>query len=287
MFYQYTPPTGGKTVSAMVTLTPAESKRLIARGVVQLPEVQEALASGIIIIARGTTNTFVAEEIMGEVIEHKQEYSRGIIAGGELKLNLRRGGGHDFVLRNGELWDIPPREAILEFTQNDVFIKGASAIDASGEAAVLAAGAEWGTIGYALPPVTARGANLIVPVGMEKMVPSVAEAVQKCGVFKYKYSTGSACALAPLLNAKVVTEIQVLGVLSGVRVTHVASGGIGGSEGSVVLVLEGGEQNLEAAFSLVKTIKGEPSVPSPEVTGKPASSLNYDPQIIRETNRRR
>lgn len=287
MFYQYTPSTGGKTVSAMVTLTPAESKRLIARGVARLPEVREALASGMIIIARGTTNTFVAEEIMGEVIEHKQEYSRGIIAGGELKVNLRRGGGHDFVLRDGKLWDIRPQEAILEFTQKDVFIKGASAVDASGEAAVLAAGAEWGTIGYSLPPVTARGANLIVPVGMEKMIPSVVEAVRECGVFKYKYSTGSACALAPLVNARVVTEIQALGVLSGVSAVHVASGGIGGSEGSVVLVVTGSEQNLEEAFSLIKAIKGEPPVPCPEVTGESASSLNYDPEMIRETNRRR
>ncbi len=287
MFYQCPLSIEGKTVSAMVTLTPAESKRLIAKGVVRLPEVKEALTSGIVIIARGTTNAFVAEEIMGEVIEHKQEYSRGIIAGGELKVNLRRGGGHDFVLRNGKLWDIRPQEAILEFTEKDVFIKGASAIDATGEAAVLAAGTEWGTIGYSLPPVTARGANLIVPVGMEKMVPSVAEAVRQCSVFKYKYSTGSACSLAPMVNAKVVTEIQALGVLGGVNAVHVASGGIGSSEGSVVLVVTGGEPDLEEAFSLIKGIKGEPPVPCPEVTGETASSLNYDPQVIRETNRRR
>lgn len=62
MFYEYPiPEITDNTTKALVTLTPAESKRLIAKGVAAMPEVKNALGSGIIIFARGTTNTYVAE----------------------------------------------------------------------------------------------------------------------------------------------------------------------------------------------------------------------------------
>ena len=48
-----------------VTLTPSESKRLIARGVKALPSVQHALKNNTIILAGGTTNAFIAEELLG------------------------------------------------------------------------------------------------------------------------------------------------------------------------------------------------------------------------------
>ena len=285
MFYKSHLPDNetGNYVSALITLTPSESKRLIAKGVAALPEVKRALEKGLIIIARGTTNTFVAEEIMGISIEPKSEYSRGCIVNGELMVNMKRGGGNDFVLRQGKRDDIRPQDVIKEFTGDDVFIKGASALDSSGEAAVLAASAEAGTIGYALPIITARAAHLIVPVGLEKLVPSVTQASQKCGVFHFKYSTGLACALIPMINAKVVTEIQAFEVLTGIIATHVASGGIGGSEGTIVLALEGNEENIEQAFELVTTIKGEPPVPCPEKTTPSAASMNYNPTALLNT----
>ncbi len=261
----------GKQVSALVALTPSESKRLIAKAVAKLPEVKKALEKGLIIIARGTTNAFVSEELLGISIDPKSdEYCRGYIAHGELRVNRKRTTElsikNDFVLRQGKVDNIQPQEAVKEFTVDDMFIKGANALDSSGQAAVLAAGTESGTIGWALPIVMARAANLIVPVGLEKLIPSVAQASQKCGVFTFKYSTGLPCALIPLVNAKVVTEIQAFEILASVSATHVASGGIGGSEGTVVLSIKGNETDIKIAFELVKTIKGELPVPSPEIT---------------------
>ena len=54
-----------------VTLTPAESKRLIAMGVAALPEVKRALREGIVIVAVGTTNARVAEELLGRKIDRR------------------------------------------------------------------------------------------------------------------------------------------------------------------------------------------------------------------------
>ncbi|MHC4704557.1 MAG: hypothetical protein ACYTFQ_28760, partial [Planctomycetota bacterium] len=57
-----------KVVQAQVVLTVSESKRLIAKAVAQMPVVKEALRDGMIIIAKGTTNTYVAEELLGRKI---------------------------------------------------------------------------------------------------------------------------------------------------------------------------------------------------------------------------
>jgi hypothetical protein len=281
----------GNNVSALVSLTSSESKRLIAKGVARLPEVSKALKNGLVIIGRGSTNAFIAEEILGISIKAKtDEYCRGLIVGGELRTNTKTAAertiGNDFVLRHGKVDSSTPQGVIKEFGPDDIFIKGANAVDSTGDAAVLAAGADGGTIGWALLPVTARSAHLIVAVGLEKMIPSVALACQKCGVLRFKYSTGLPCALIPLVNGKVVTEIQAFEVLAGVTATHVASGGIGGSEGTVVLTLEGNVAAIERALEFVKAVKGEPPVAAPEKSTPPAANFNYDPIALRKSMNR-
>lgn len=298
MFYEYPiPEIIGNTTKALVTLTPAESKRLIAKGVAAMPEVKEALNSGIVIITRGTTDAYVAEEIMQINAENKAaydykiinkaEYSRGVITHGELKSNQRRGTGKDFVLKNGKVWDIRPQEVITQFTRTDVFFKGASAVDIWGEAGVFCASADAGTIGYAMMSLIARDANLIVPVGLEKMVPSVADAMSVTGVYNYKYSTGRPVVLVPLVRAKVVTEIQALAILFGVSATMVGAGGIGGSEGTVALVIESDESSVDKAFGLINSIKGEKPVPAPEIVQPSGATFNWDAKAIQEAAARR
>jgi len=56
MFYEVKVPDPGpgkKKIAALVVLNPAESRRLLAKATVALPEVQEAWENGTIIIARG------------------------------------------------------------------------------------------------------------------------------------------------------------------------------------------------------------------------------------------
>jgi len=295
MFYEYPiPETTGETTKALVTLTPAESKRFIAKGVAAMPEVKKALMTGIIIIARGTTNTYVAEEIMqidpqnkaayDQKVVNKGDYSRGVITHGELTVNQRRGTGNDIVLKNGKIWDIQPRETIPQFSRNDVFFKGASAVDAWGEAGVLCAGEDAGTIGYALMSLIARDANLIVPVGLEKMIPSVEAALNVTGVYNYKYSTGTPVALVPLIKGKIVTEIQAFAILFGVSATMVGAGGIGGSEGTVALVIEGDEASVDKTFDLIKSIKGEKPVPAPEIMRPSGANFNWNAKTIQESS---
>jgi len=288
MFYnaQLSEHKNGAIVSAMVSLTPSESKRLIAKGIARIPEVAKAMKSGLIVIGRGSTNAFIAEELIGTTIKDKtDEYCRGLIFAGELRTNRKTAAerkiGNDFVLRNGKVDNVVPQDVVTkEFGPDDVFIKGANAVDANGEAAVLAAGDNGGTIDWSMIAVIARPANLIVPVGLEKMIPSVPLASQKCGVKKFKYSTGLPCALIPLANGKIFTEIQAFSVLANVAATHVASGGVGGSEGTLVLTLEGGVPDIEKAMDIVKSVKGEQPVAGPEKSTPPAAGFNYDPVAL-------
>lgn len=239
---------------AVVVLTPPESKRLIARGVAALPPVRHALQKGRIIIATGTTNAFVAEELLGVVLD-KNNYSHGIIARGELTSTPSEVSLKPYVLIDGKKVDMPFTEVLNEFDVNDVFIKSANAVDPWGNAGILMADPQGGTIGKALPVVIPRGALLLVPVGLEKMIPSVVEASKRCGQLRWRFATGLKVGLMPLVNAEVITEIQALKVLTGVEATHVASGGVEGSEGAVVLSLEGTEEQVARAFELVLAAK--------------------------------
>ncbi|MBU4221476.1 MAG: hypothetical protein KKA10_07630, partial [Euryarchaeota archaeon] len=63
-----------------ITLTPGESKRIIAMGVKKLPVIQQALRKGIILITLGTTNAYVLEELTGKKVDHNR-YAAGIING--------------------------------------------------------------------------------------------------------------------------------------------------------------------------------------------------------------
>jgi hypothetical protein len=283
MFYEVEMPRkapGAKNwTAALVVLNPSESRRLVAKATVALPEVQHAFKYGTIIIGRGVTNAFVTEELLGVRIEPKAGQTVGMVCGGITTGNSGPPPCPHHVIRRGNVVEgADSKVEILSFGPEDVFIKGANAIDPDGNAGIFTSSLVGGTIGMAWPVVTPRGSHLIMPVGLEKLIPSVIEAAQHTGIFAYKYSTGLPARLTPLVLSKVVTEIQALAFLAGVRVTHVGSGGVGGSEGAVVLVVEGEEANVDKAFRLVREIKGEPRVTVPETlhVGS-AADYNFEP----------
>jgi hypothetical protein len=268
MFYEVDLPQrkpGQKKVAAMVVLNPAECRRLLAKATVTLPEVQNAWKKGTIIIARGITNAYVTEEFFGISVEPKAGQTIGLICNGITNANSGAPPCTWHVIRKGRpVEDADSNVEILSFGPDDVFIKGANAVDCQGNAGIYTSSVKGGTIGMAWPIVTPRGSHLIMPVSLEKMVPSVMEAAKHTGIYHFNYSTGLPAKLVPVPLAKVVTEIQAFAILAGVSAYHVGSGGVGGSEGSVHFSLEGDENTVEKAFELVKSIKGEPPVSLPD-----------------------
>ncbi|MFC2001598.1 hypothetical protein ACFLUZ_03725 [Chloroflexota bacterium] len=289
MFYEHPSlkrevPPQAKLESAIVVLNPAESKHLIAKAVAVLPEVKAALKKGTLAIGWGTTNAFVAEEILGTTIAYKTDFASGVVCGGELNSNHSDTKIMPYVLEDGKPSEMHQKAALSEFKLGDVFIKGANAVDTTGDIGIMVAAQHGGSISHAWFATVGRGGHFICPVGLEKLVPSVKEAVKKCCFYRYKYSMGLPVSLIALSLAKVVTEIQAIQVLTGVSATHVASGGIAGSEGAITLVLEGEVTALEQAFELVKSIKGEsPLPPARMFRSPPAASLSYDARALLQT----
>ena len=112
-------------------------------------------------------------------------------------------------------------------------------------------------MGKALPVIFSRGSKLIVPVGLEKLIPSVKDAAVKCGTRVFKYADGMKVGYIVVVGATVITEVQAWQVLANVIATPIASGGIDGSEGSITLSLEGDEESINNALKILEAIKGQ------------------------------
>ncbi|MEG6616950.1 hypothetical protein V6C27_11030 [Peptococcaceae bacterium 1198_IL3148] len=245
---------------AVFTLTSAESKRLLGKAVAQLPAVKRALQKGRVIIGGGTTNAYVAEEILGIEVD-KAKYTAGIITGGVQCVTPAEDRLAPYSIVDGEVTKESWLEVLADFTADDVFIKGANAVDAEGHAGVLMSNPKGGTIGQAIGTLAARGSKLIIPVGLEKMIPSVELAAAAAGINTFDYSLGQRVGLMPLMYGEVITEIEALDMLTGVDAVCIAAGGVGGSEGSVTLSVEGSEGMVGATLDLIKGIKGEKPIP--------------------------
>jgi hypothetical protein len=249
---------------ALFVFTPSESKRLIGRAVASMEEVRRAREVGDILIGHGSTNVYVAEEILGKErvseLFHRNCYLSGVTIRGTLCSTVGREKPQILLLRRGEVATPPATmsEMLRDFGRNSIVIKGANAVDPEGNAAVMMAHPEGGTIGWSIGTIRARGIQLIVPVGLEKLIPSVKKAITLCGQELLDYSQGLKVGLLPLSGARVITEIEALKILAGVESFHVASGGNNGSEGAVTLVAEGGSAEVEKAIAVAESVKGEP-----------------------------
>lgn len=268
MFYpvnQPQPTAGKKQTAALVVLKPAQSQRLVAMGTVASPAVQEAYKNGMIIISRGITNAFVTEELLDITIGNKANQTVGFIGQGITNITTTPPPAVQHVFEKGKVVEEADTNVeILKFKKGDVVIKGANAIDHTGLTGTFACSVKCGTMGMAWPICTPRGADFIIPVTLEKMIPCVMTAAQHTGIYHFKYSTGLPAKLVPLVEAKAITEIQAFAILCGVRAYHVGSGGVGGSEGSVHISLEGDEDKIEQALELVKSLLDEAPVPMPD-----------------------
>jgi hypothetical protein len=244
---------------AVFVLTPPESKRFIAKAVARLPEVKRAKSKGEIVIGHGSTNVYVAEEIMGECPE-RDKFLSGQIIRGILCVTQAEEKPPMIMIRKGKRILPQPtmEETLKNFDAGSVFIKGANAVDPQGNAGVFVAHPSGGTIGYAYGILSARGCHLIVPVGLEKLIPSVSKAAKLCGQSTFHYSQGIRIGMVPIVNAKVITEVEAFQVLFGLEAVHIGGGGMRGSEGSVVLVAEGERRKVDKAIRLIESIKGEP-----------------------------
>lgn len=255
-------------MSLLITLTPAESKRLIGRALAVHPLVRKAMKHGNILVSNGTTTGYFIQELLGIDIDICK-FPSGVVTQG-VQCQTPDDRIRSVFIKKGELIKNNPaietyEELNLFFREmgaGDLYIKGANALDSSGNAGFLLAHPDGGNVMMALHKVYAQGVRFLIPMGLEKLVASVPDAQRNMqGIHEYSYTTGRGCGYVMVSNGIIIHEIEALKILTGVDAWHVASGGIGGSEGAVSLVIKGSESAEAEAVELIESIKGEPALP--------------------------
>lgn len=238
-------------------LTVAESKRLIARTLKRHPAVIGALNQGIVAVAKGTTNSYVVEELAEESI-HKPHYCMGVTKPTRGAEQLETADKlPDLVLRRRERQHgVSVTEIVSEMGPGDVFIKGANAINYERrQAGILIGHPTGGTIGAAIGTVVARRATLLIPVGLEKNIPGDLHGI--CRDLASAGSQGSGPMLWPV-DGEIFTEIEAVQLVSGARAAPIGAGGIAGAEGSVRLSVWGTADQVSRAEAAIEDVLGEP-----------------------------
>ncbi len=271
---------------ALVTLTVAESKKLIAKAVVKHPVVVKARADHTIVLGDGTTNAFVLAELIQESVDPGTFVSGIICPEGPCVSGVARKAGVSscrLFIKGIERKDVDLEDVLTGLGADDVFIKGANALDPEGRVGVIVGHAECGHagVGRLWTRTVSQGIPVVMPIGLEKRIPcSVYEAASKVGIKTVQYSTGEHFGLfIPHGNVIVITEIEAIRDLTGAEASVVSAGGVNGAEGALVFSIDGSEEQIAKVIGLVDEVKGVPPIevprgvciPTPGYTGCYAS----------------
>ena len=230
------------------------------------PAVLSALKNGTVVVVAGTTNGYVAEEILKTLGIFpgfsRKRFFRGITlppgsnVTSEGRLSDESAFSGDVVITKGE-WRKGKTivDVIDELKEGDVILKGANAVDLNRKQATILIGhPKAGTIAVALQAVLGRRVRLIIPVGLEKRVCGdlccLAERVNLPGLSGYR--------LFPV-PGEVFTEIDAVNLLTGATAEMIAGGGVCGAEGSYWFAVCGTKKQEAAAEKLLASVSSEPA----------------------------
>ncbi|MFP3937652.1 MAG: hypothetical protein ACLFVW_04860 [Phycisphaerae bacterium] len=238
-------------------ITPAAGKRLIAKALARHPDVTATLQSGTLVIVAGTTNAYVAQEVLGALGEADGFSPKGFRRGVVSPPGVKPGGGEfggDVVIRDGkwlkgkQIFDVAD-----DLGRDDLILKGANALDTRGRPAVLIGHPQAGTAAAVIAAVAGRGTKLIVPVGLEKRI------FEDVDVLAAEIDPGrhEGPALLPLPGVA-FTEFEAVEVLTGACLRLLAAGGVHGAEGALWVGVEGDDRELAQADTLLRETGKEP-----------------------------
>lgn len=244
---------------AAAVLRPGECRQLIGQAVAVLPAVRKRLQEGRMVIVGGTTTRHVVRALLNED-PGRDSFAVGWIRDGVLGETPREGrGAGPYLFENGQVSRGWPAPLLERFQAGDIYVKGANALDPAGHAAVLMASPTGGTIGAAMAVLMARGGELIIPVSLGKLIPSVPAACGLLGQGRVGRVMGSPVGYMPILagSATLITEVEAIRILSSERVqaTPVAAGGVDDCAGALVLALSGDHPAVEAMMNRLENMR--------------------------------
>lgn len=246
-------------------VTPSAGKRLIGKALASHLAVKKALKNGTLVIIAGTTNGYVAEEIL-KSLKCSNSFSRkrffrgvtippSVALNSEGRLNDECDFPGDVVITKGQ-WQKGQTifDVFDKLNEGDIILKGANAIDLQRkQAGILIGHPKGGTIAVALQAVLGRRVKLIIPVGLEKRVNSDLFHLAE----KVNAPDSSGFRLIPT-PGQIITEIEALKLLTGASAELISAGGVCGAEGSCWLAITGTKEQENAAEKILSSVAAEP-----------------------------
>jgi hypothetical protein len=247
-----------------VLITPSAGKLLIAKALSKHPTIQSALKDGTLVLVAGTTNGYLAQEILlnlGIKDFSRNHFFRGVTLPpniptspeGRLKDESHFPG--DVIISKG-IWQKGKTLADVadSLKMGDCIVKGANALDLEHkQAAILIGHSKAGTAGLSIPAVFGRRVKLIIAVGLEKRIGENLNLLAE----KLASPDASGYRLLPIAG-EVFTELDAIKMLSGATAEIIAAGGVCGAEGACYLAVEGTKKQEEEAEKIVSEIQNEP-----------------------------
>lgn len=236
----------------IISLTVQESKRLIAKAVANLDSIKQKLQKGMITICKGTTNSYIVEEILKKPI-NKIDYTTGLSLPTLSEIPQRQE-LPDLVLIDGKPQNLSSIESVKKMTHGDIFIKGGNALNYSKkQVGILIAHPQSGTIGGTIGTIIAQKINLLIPIGLEKLVFE--------DIFEISFQLSKSIKTLSMMpvTGTIFTEIEAIKSFAKIDSKLISAGGIFGAEGSIKLLLSGETEEIEKILKLLETIFGEPS----------------------------
>ena len=248
-----------KKVIKQILITPTIGKKLIAKAVAELPEVKNALQNKTVVIIAGTTNGFVAEEILNKIGQDsdfsRENFYRGITFPPDVNKNNKFYNKEKFpgdvIINQGE-WKKGKtiHEVADDLEEGDIIFKGANALNLETKTAGIYIGdPKGGTINKALQAVVGRRTKLYLPIGLEKRVYGNINKIAK----KINNPQTSGPRMM-VVNGEVITEIEAINILTGANAELVAAGGVDGAEGSYYLAVSGEKGKVKKSKNIIKQL---------------------------------
>jgi hypothetical protein len=241
------------------SLTVAEGKRLIAKGVVAMPAVQKALRDGLVVVTKGSTNAYLVEELTGEPMQ-KGAYVLGRTVPAQADTAAAFEGSLPIlVLEQGRRVGWSLEEAMGRVRCGDVVVKGANALNyEAGVAGLLVGHPQGGTIATIIGPAYGTGLHMVIPVGLEKEIAADIRELAALINREPEVSRSGMPSLWPI-EGEIVTELEAIELLTGCEAHQISAGGLCGAEGASWFAAWGTEEEIAACKELVQGILGEPA----------------------------
>ena len=240
-----------------IFLTVAAGKALIAKGLASREDVQTAMNEHSVLILKGTTNGYLAEELLRVLgIEgfSKKGFFRGVVKPADARVSVPDI-NEDLLIRKGQLvrgntvFDV-----IGDLGPDDIAFKGVNAVNLStGRTGILVGNPTAGTIGVLASAAVGRRVRLIHPVGVEKRVSEdIGTLTDLCND---KDTQGLRLFPSP---GKAYTELDAFKDLFMAQAKLLAGGGVGGYEGGCYFLVTGEEEALAECRKLCAELNKEP-----------------------------